>query len=443
VFAALPIALLLMVFESGKSLSIVGGGILPTVAARAVPMPNVVLLLIQIAVILLVSRLMGEIFKKIGQPQVVGEMVAGLLLGPSLLGWIAPKIYNELFPSSSLGFLNAISQVGVLIFMFLVGLELDHQLLRRQTKRALMTAHGSIAVPFVCGALLAFAIYPTVSSKGVPFSDFALFFATATSITAFPVLARILAEKKLLATEIGGLAMSTAAIADVVAWIILAAVIALVRSGGAAGELAMTIARFVIFMIVMLVVVRPGLAVIFKDVETDHQMGRGRVAILFGVIFVSAAATEWLGVHALFGAFIAGIIMPKHASLVQLLTNKLEDFTIVLLLPLFFTFTGLRTEIGLISDISMVILCIGVILMATASKVLGTAVSARCAGLSWKTSLSLGVFMNARGLMELIVLNVALDLKVISPEIFTIMVMMALVTTFVTGPFYDFMNRRL
>jgi Kef-type K+ transport system membrane component KefB len=392
------------------------------------------ILLIQISVILGVSRLVGMIFRKVHQPQVMGEMVAGILLGPSLLGWLAPTISATLFPAETLGYLNALSQVGLLLFMFLIGLELDPELLRGRGHTAVVTSHVSILAPFFLGTLLALFLYPRLSDSSVPFTSFALFIGIAMSITAFPVLARILTERNLLRTKIGSLTITCAAVDDVTGWCILAGVVLLVRAAEQTIPLWATLAGVVLYILVMVFVIRPLMSRLERVYEKRNNLTANVMAFIFLLVLLSSLVTEWLGIHALFGAFLAGAIMPKHHHFVQTLTHKLEDVAVVLLLPLFFAFTGLRTSIGLVSGSEMWLYCGLIILVAIAGKFGGSTLAARVTGTPWREATTLGILMNTRGLMELVVLNIGLDIGILSPTLFTMMVLMALSTTFMTAP---------
>jgi Kef-type K+ transport system membrane component KefB len=400
-------------------------------------MLNLPLLLIQIAVILLAARAVGLLFRKIHQPQVMGEMVAGILLGPSLLGWIFPQVYENLFPVESLGYLNAISQIGLLLFMFLIGLELDLKLIRKQGSNALVISYASILVPFLLGFILSLYLYPRLSDSSVRFSHFALFMGIAMSITAFPILARILAERKMLKTELGVLAIACAAINDVVGWVILALIIFLVRASEASLPLWATLLGLAVYLIVMLIPVRHFLQRVEKRFEKQGNLTQGVLAILLFVVLVSSLTTEMLGVHALFGAFLAGAMMPKTPKFVHSITEKLNDVAVVLLLPIFFASTGLRTSIGLVSGPEMWFYSLLVIFVAIAGKLGGSALTARYMGAPWRKATALGILMNTRGLMELVLLNIGLDLGVISPALFAMMVIMALFTTFITAPLLE------
>jgi Kef-type K+ transport system membrane component KefB len=400
-------------------------------SAHGVHLP---ILLIQISVILAASRLVGIIFRRFHQPQVMGEMVAGILLGPSLLGWLAPGVSATLFPPESLGFLNALSQVGLLLFMFLVGLELDPELLRGRGHTAVVTSHVSILAPFLLGTLLALYLYPRLSDSSVPFINFALFIGIAMSITAFPVLARILTERNLLRTRVGSLTITCAAVDDVTGWCILAGVVLLVRAAERTIPLWATLAGVIVYILVMIFIVRPLMGRLERVYEKRGKLTQDVMAFIFLLVLLSGLVTEWLGIHALFGAFLVGAIMPKHHHFVQALTQKLEDAAVVLLLPLFFAFTGLRTSIGLVSGSQMWLYCGLIILVAIAGKFGGSTLAARVTGTPWREASTLGILMNTRGLMELVVLNIGLDIGILSPTLFTMMVLMALATTFMTAP---------
>ncbi|HEU4559343.1 MAG TPA: cation:proton antiporter, partial [Longimicrobium sp.] len=395
------------------------------------------LLLVQIAVVIIAARMVGLLFRRIGQPQVMGEMVAGILLGPSFFGWIAPGLSAQLFPPASLGFLNSISQVGLLVFMFLVGLELNPRLLRERGHTALVTSHASIVVPFFLGALLSLHLYPRLSDSSVTFHGFALFMGAAMSVTAFPVLARILTERGLTRTRVGTVAIACAAVDDVTAWCILAVVVAIVRATGHGLPPWATVLGSAVYVVAMVLVVRRALAPLERRYEQNGRMTQDMLGLILLVALASAWTTEALGVHALFGAFLAGAVMPKGKGFVHALTDKLEDVTVVLLLPLFFAFTGLRTRIGLVEGAEMWGFCALIVLVAVAGKFGGSAVAARLTGMRGREALAIGALMNTRGLMELVILNIGLDIGVISPAVFAMMVMMALVTTFMTSPLLE------
>lgn len=399
-------------------------------------MPDVLLLLAQIAGILVVARLVGRIIGLFGQPQVVGEMLAGILLGPSLLGWVAPDVWLALFPPASLGFLSALSQIGLVFFMFLVGLELDPRQLRGRGHTALLTSHASIIAPFLLGALLALLLYPRLSDDSVEFTAFALFMGAAMSVTAFPVLARMLAERGLLKTRLGAVAIACAAVDDVSAWCLLAVVAVVARAGEAAVSLPMMFGGVLLYAAVMLTAVRWGLARLQRVVERRGELSQDAVAFVVFFILASALVTERLGIHAVFGAFLAGAVMPRDEKITGALLERFHDLMVILFLPLFFAFTGLRTSVQLISG-DLWAWCAVVVFVAVAGKMGGSAIAARASGLTWREGWALGTLMNTRGLMELVILNVGLDLGVISPALFAMMVLMALATTLMTTPLLE------
>jgi K+:H+ antiporter len=387
------------------------------------------ILLLQVIVIIVAARLMGLLFQRLGQPAVVGEMVAGIILGPSLLGALFPAVQSFLFPASSMGLLRALSQLGVILFMFVVGLDLNVQHLRLKAQTAVLVSHASIMMPLLLGIGLSLFIYTSLASPNVSFTAFALFIGVAMSITAFPVLARIIEERGLTKTPLGTTAVACAAVDDVTAWCILAIVVSIAKADGLSSSL-MTILSTVLFVGGMLFLVKP---------RTEHlpaekfQHGRIVVYVLL-IIFTSALFTEIIGIHALFGAFLAGVIMPSHEGFRNFLRERIEPFSAGFLLPLFFAFTGLRTQFGLLNDWQSWLMCIAVIGVAIAGKLGGSMIAARWTGMNWQESFSLGALMNTRGLVELIVLNLGYDLGILPPKIFGMMVLMALATTFMTGP---------
>lgn len=391
-------------------------------------------LFLQLLVIIACSRLAGMAFKWAGQPAVVGEMVAGILLGPSLFGWAAPEAFQFTFAPSTLGTLKLMSQVGVCLFMFSVGMELDVGHVRNKAHTAVMVSHASIVFPYFLGVTLAYFLYSTLAQPGASFLAFALFMGISMSITAFPVLARILQERGLTRTALGSTAITCAAVDDVTAWSILAFVVAIVRASSIASS-ALNLGLVLVFVALMIWVVRPLLPrLLGKARLEDENTSRGVLALIVCVVMAAALCTEIIGIHALFGAFLSGAIMPETAGFRQKLALRLENFSTVLLLPLFFVFTGLRTQVGLLENAEGWMTCLIIIAVATVGKLGGSAIPARLTGMSWSDSLQLGALMNTRGLMELIALNIGYDLGILSPRIFTMLVIMALVTTMLTGP---------
>jgi Kef-type K+ transport system membrane component KefB len=396
-------------------------------------------LIISIGTILLAARMFGWAFQRIGQPRVVGEMTAGIFLGPSLFGRFLPDGFAFVFPSSSLPAIAVLSQLGLLLFMFLVGLEVDLKRILKQRGAVVLISNVSILLPLALGIALAKALYPQFAGGQVPFFPFALFMGTAMSITAFPVLARILKERNLLGTNLGGMAISCAAIDDISAWLLLAVLTAMVRSGQSWHHFAITLLLLAIFVAIMLVPIRRAASIL----ESQYQRnGAGTQFVSSLVLFLLAASwtTERLGVHALFGAFMAGLVMPRNERMIADVAERIESLSLALLLPLFFALTGLRTRIDLLTDKLMWGYAVAIIATAIVGKLAGAAVTARATGMNWKNSFGLGVLMNTRGLVELVILNAGLDLGILSPALFTMMVLMALTTTFMTSPLLSLMK---
>jgi len=441
----LPYFLLLVIFVVGVWLILTAGSRLQpaTLATPALQAPssNVLwenfrtplsILLTQIIVILTMAGLFRRLFRRIHQPPVMGEMVAGIVLGPSVLGLIYPPALTFLFPASSLEILRQLSQIGVVLFMFIVGTELNLRYVREKGSAAVMISHASIIVPFLLGTALTLFLYRDLAPPGTSFTAFALFIGVAMSITAFPVLARILEDRQLSHTSLGSIALTCAAVDDVTAWCILALVIALVKSTGLASS-ALTIGLTVVFAIAMFFVVRPQLARVIKEPDSDVHLRR-LIPIILAFLLACALLTETIGIHALFGAFVAGVVMPTSTEFRIFLKDKLEAFGSYALLPLFFAFTGLRMQVGLLNDLKGWLLCAVIIVVAIAGKLGGSMLMSRWTGMTWSRSFSIGVLMNTRGLVELVVLNIGYDLGILPGRIFTMMVLMALVTTFMTGP---------
>src|SRR5262245_17505881 len=388
-------------------------------------------LLLALAGVVITGRLLGRLFRFIGQPPVIGEVVAGILLGPSFLGAISHDTYTFVLPASVAPGLGLIAQLGVVLYMFLVDVELDTEGLKGQLRSTVGIALTSIVVPFALGVWLAARLYQDLAPTGVPFTHFMLFLGVAMSITAFPVLARILADQRMTKTPLGRLALSCAAIGDVTAWCLLAFIVGVVQSRQ--GSAAVTSIVALAFIVFMFVVVRP-LAVRFSQRWEGEEPDRHTVAVALIAMLCSALATEAIGVHAIFGAFLLGAVVPHDSRLARVLEERIEYLVTILLLPAFFAFTGMRTEIGLVSGWGAWMTCGVIILVATVGKFGGTLLGARLAGYEWRQASSLSILMNTRGLMELIVLNVGLDLGVISPTLFTMLVIMAIATTMATTP---------
>jgi Kef-type K+ transport system membrane component KefB len=398
-------------------------------------------LLLQIIIIIATTQLLSSLFKKIGQPAVIGETVAGILLGPSLLGLLFPSAFHFIFPVESLPNLRFLSQIGLILFMFIVGMELDTRLLRKQAFEAVIISHASILIPFTLGIALSIFLFKTYAGNHTDFYSFALFMGIAMSITAFPVLARIIRDRKLSDTKLGILAISCAASDDVTAWCILALLIALIRSGSNVNAV-FIIGMVIIYVFMMLVPVRMGL----KKMQSLYEKGKigynALMAMMFTLLLFSSYCTEVIGIHALFGAFLAGIVIPKNQVLQKRMIDRISDVSLVMLLPIFFVYTGLRTHAGILNSgalwtgFGLILVC------AVAGKFGGSALVARALGQTWRDSLSIGALMNTRGLMELVVLNIGYDMGILSTEIFSMMVLMALITTMMTSPLLDWIGKK-
>ncbi len=395
----------------------------------------ILLLLVQIGIVLAASRAMGWLFARIHQPQVMGEMIAGILLGPSLLGWVWPEASETLFPASSIGLLNVLSQLGVILFLFLIGLELDPKLIKNRGHAAVLISHASIFGPFLLGAILTLGLYTQLfnDTPRMRFTAVALFMGAAMSITAFPVLARILTERNLHRTRVGAVAITCAAVDDVSAWCMLAFVVAVANSDGLQPGL-ITAGLSGIYVLVMFFIVRPFLQRLQLYYDRTGRLNQNLVAVVLLLVMASAFATEMIGIHALFGAFLMGAMMPKGSRFIRDLSEKLEDFTVVFLLPIFFAFTGLKTQIGLIDTPQLWGYTLLIIAVACAGKFGGSAIAARVSGFTWRESSAIGILMNTRGLMELLILNIGRELGVITDAVFAMMVIMALTTTAMTTP---------
>ncbi len=399
-------------------------------------------LFLQLFVIIIVSSAMGWLFTRCGQPAVVGEMMAGVMLGPSLFGLLTPQAFQFVFAPASLDALRLFSQIGVCLFMFAVGMELDLSHLRHNTQKAFVIGHGSIVIPYLFGVVLAAYLYNDLAGPGASFVAFGLVMGISMSITAFPVLVRILQDRGIFYTSLGATATACAAVNDVTAWCILAFVVA-IASAVSVGAAAMSLGLVLIYVAAMLLIVQPLLPRWLRQFAAeDEEPSKGVLATVLAVVVLSSLCTEVIGIHALFGAFLAGIIMPAAGGFRDKLVVRVEHLSTVLLLPLFFAFIGLRTHIGLWSGGRDWGICLLIITVATFGKLGGTALVSRALGLAWRESLQLGALMNTRGLMELIALNIGYDLGVLSQRIFTMLVVMALFTTFMTGPLLSLFGNR-
>ena len=406
-------------------------------AAVRHPLPT---MLLQIVVILAAAKGLGRIFKQIGQQAVMGEITAGILLGPSLLGWLSPHLFNHLFPTDSLGHLQLLSQLGLLLFMFVIGMELDVDMLRSRLGESLLISHSSIVFPYLLGVAFAYWSYNTFAPAHTTFIEYALFMGIAMSITAFPVLARILKERGMTTTPIGSMAIICAAINDVTAWCILPIVVAIAKAESMIGVL-VTILLTLSYLAVMIFWLKPSLEYLNIRWAQDGAKSKAFVSVAILTLLISAFVAEVIGIHALFGAFIAGAVMPSSQSIKKVLTDRLEDVSLNMLMPVFFALTGLRTNIGSLTEGNLWLICGVIIALAISGKLLGSAIAAHLTGMSWRESLSIGALMNTRGLMELIVLNIGYDLGILRQDIFTMLVFMALITTFMTAPLLNIIER--
>jgi Kef-type K+ transport system membrane component KefB len=409
-------------------------------AAEAPPIDPVRQLLVALTVIIATARALGAAFRLVGQPAVMGEVVGGLLLGPSFLGHVAPGLASALLPAAVAPSLNIVAQLGVILYMFLVGLEFDPGLVRQRRLTTGVIAYTSIAVPFLLGVLLAGGPLAGAANAGVPFASFTIFLGVALAITAFPVLARILTDLQISQTPLGGLALACAAANDATAWGLLALAVSVAQAEltSAVTTLLLTVG----YVLLMLAVVRPMLRALTPVLERRGRLSDGGLALMTVLVLLAALGTEYIGIHALFGAFLYGALIPHDSLLARELRVRLEAVVRIVFLPAFFAYTGLRTQLGLVETSADWLLVGLIILVATLGKVGGTIIGARAGGLSWPEAWALGTLMNTRGLVELIALNIGLDLGIISPTLFTMLVLMALATTLATSPVFRWLTQR-
>lgn len=394
--------------------------------------------LLALATVIAAARALGTLFRYLAQPAVIGEVIGGILLGPSFLGQFWPEVSSYVLPHTIVPLLNVVAQLGVILFMFLIGVEFSPARLRRSSTTVLAISHSSIICPFLLGCAASLFLYPRYASGNVPFGVFILFMGIALSITAFPVLARILTDRGFQRSRLGAIALTCAAVDDVTAWCLLALVIATAKAdfGGALR----TLFGALIFALFMLTVMRPLLAWLARQEEGRPQPRQSSLAIVLVALMLCGFATERIGIHALFGAFILGALIPCDSSLARYLIGTLRDFAVVFFLPVYFAFTGLRTQVNLLEGTHQWVVCGAIILLASAGKFGGGFIAARLTGLRWRECAALGVLMNTRGLMELIVINIGLDMGVLSPLLFAMLVLMAVVTTLATTPLLDALN---
>lgn len=412
----------------------------------------------QLTLILVVCRSVGWLGRRfLGQTQVVMEMVAGVMLGPSLLGLVAPELQAWLFPRElvveaaggaavvvqhpSMGVLFALSQLGLVLYMFLVGLEFDLGLLRRRLGSAGLISAAGIIVPFALGAALTWVALDRgdLFSPRLSPSIAALFLGASMSITAFPMLARILYERGLTGTRLGTVALAAGAFDDAMAWCLLAVVLAAFNA--APGTAVLTVAGGALYGVAMMVLARPLLRRFERGFAAGGELGADRYSLLLAVVTLCALVTDAIGIYAVFGAFVAGIAMPRGAF-ARAVAERTEAITTSLLLPIFFVYSGLNTRIGLVATAELAALTAVVVLVAIAGKGVACTLAARAGGEGWRDAAVIGTLMNARGLMELILLNVGLEHGVITPTLFTILVLMAVVTTLIASPLYSLLTRR-
>lgn len=395
-------------------------------------MTNLLQVLLVLVSIILVAQLCGRLFSYFNQPAVMGEIVSGLLLGPSLLGRFWPELQKTLIPQDAIPFLGLFAHVGVIFYMFVIGLDLDFSAVRKSGRSILTISYASMIVPFLLGLGLVYFLYDQIALPGTSQLGFSLFFGVSMSITAFPVLARILDDSNLRKTDLGDLALACAAVDDATAWCFLAMAVSIVKAGGAgAFTPILWTAGFIVFMLVL---GRPLLQKFLALLERYEIAMQTCLTMLVAGALLSAIFTEWIGIHAIFGAFAFGAILPHDSKITVGASERLEDFVKVLFLPAFFAFTGMRTQAGLLSSLNDWLLCALIILVATVGKFGGSYFAARAVGENRRRAGALGALLNSRGLVELIVLNIGLDLGIISPRLFTMLVIMAVITTLMAAP---------
>jgi Kef-type K+ transport system membrane component KefB len=391
-------------------------------------------ILLQIIAVLLISQLFSYICHLLGQQWVIGEILAGLALGPSLLGWLFPGLELYLFPADTLPTLQTLGDIGLILYMFSLGMKFDINMLLQQSKRAFIVSLSGILLPFILGAILSCFLYPGLAGPNASFVSFALLIGTAMAITAFPVLARMLTERNMLETRIGSLVLTSASVDDVAAWCLLALVVATVHVQGLFSEM-LLIGKVILFLTTMLFVVRPLFKYVMKYISSQHM----QIVLSIVILLLSAFITNTIGIHPIFGAFIAGVIMPRQVALTGQF-HSIDKVNNCIFLPIYFVFSGLQTHLGLIHGQDLWLICLLIFAIACAGKLVGGTLSTRLMGDSWREAISVGILMNTRGLVELIVINIGLQLGVLSPTLFVMLVIMAVLTTMITSPLITLFN---
>ena len=401
----------------------------------------VALFFLQVGVILLACRAVGWMAARVGQPQVVAEMVAGFLLGPSLFGWLAPATQAAVFPDATRRILFVVSQLGLVLYMFCVGLEFRTELMTQHARRAAAVSIAGIAFPFTLGGMLAMWLLPFGGffTDSVGTSHAVLFVGAAMAITAFPMLARIIYERGIAGTALGSLALAAGATDDAIAWVILAIVV-----GSFTGSNAMALVAAgggVLYVIVAVLAIRPFFGRLNRSAESDEAVAPKTMSLVLVVLAAAAWFTDTVGIHAVFGAFILGAVMPR-GILARELQRRIEPLTTALLVPLFFAYSGLNSSVGLLNTPWLWLVAALVFLAACAGKGLACWGAARLTGASQRDALAVAMLMNARGMMELILLNIGLQRGLITPTLFTILVIMAILTTLMASPLFSYVYGR-
>lgn len=397
---------------------------------------------LQLTVIIAACKLAGLAAQRVGQPQVVGEMIAGVVLGPSLLGRMAPGLQGELFPTGTSNLvLYTAAQIGLVLYMFIIGLNFDVDHVKQRAGTAAAVSITGTVAPLAVGALAAIPLLGAGGffGDGVNLGMAMMFLGASIAITAFPMLARIIFEKKLTGTSLGTLALACGATADAISWCILAAVLAIHRSSPMLAVVA--IGGGLLYTVLLLTIGRRGLSPLGRMAERDRGVSPSTLSTVLILLMACAWFTDVIGIYAIFGAFILGVAMPSGLFATDL-TDKVEPLTTKLLLPLFFVYSGLNTQIGLVNTPALWAVTLGLIVVAVVGKGVACAVAARLSKVPMRESVALGALMNARGLIELILLNIGLEAGIITPTLFTILVMVAVVTTLMTSPIFEWVYGR-
>jgi Kef-type K+ transport system membrane component KefB len=391
-----------------------------------------------VILILIASQLTGKLFAILKQPRVIGEMVCGVLLGPTCFGYFAPELSAKVLPPDIMPFLFVLSNIGLSFYMFIVALEIDFEVFDKNLIRSsLLLSASTIIVPFALGTLGGYMFFADLHGENGSLSTFCVFMGAALAITAFPMLARILHERNLAKTRLGALSLISASIQDVVSWIFLAFVTAFAKNEGSSAGI-ITLIGGILFILLMFFLVKPVLKYITAKLKDETTLPQGYFAFVVIILLTCALLTDYIGLYSVFGGFVLGLVIPRNKFVIKEISGKIKDLTVVLLLPLFFTFSGLNANMLVMKELNVFIPCLLILIFSFIGKYVASTVVMKASGFSWREASAIGGLMNARGLMELIVANIGLMYGVITPVLYSILVLIAIISTLAAMPIYNF-----